>query len=259
MARATGAPPDAVVREAAASLASFADDPTSLVTACHRLIDRHAANGPVWWLCARTLSAPDPGDEAWRCLDDLVSDPTPDELAHALPEGAEVVLVGGTRRAVGALTRRGDISVGVLDVAGDGAEIAADLARNDIAAQAIGPARLAPAVAGANVVVVCPSAIGPSVALAEVGAWAAAAVAHAASVPVWLVAGAGALVPAAMWPALEERVDRAAATARAFDRLPLALVDELIGPSGPEPLDVGLRRVDTPVVPDLMRTRGSRP
>ena len=27
------------------------------VDACRRLIDRHAANGPIWWLCARTLVA----------------------------------------------------------------------------------------------------------------------------------------------------------------------------------------------------------
>ena len=84
VARATGAPPDDVVREAAASLAGFAGDPASLVTACRRLIDRHAANGPIWWLCARTLVAADPADEAWRCLDAYVADPTVTELAHAL-------------------------------------------------------------------------------------------------------------------------------------------------------------------------------
>ena len=57
VARDTGAPSDEVVRGAASSLAGFASDPASLLTACRRLIDRHAANGPVWWVCARTLSA----------------------------------------------------------------------------------------------------------------------------------------------------------------------------------------------------------
>ncbi|MCA9233988.1 MAG: hypothetical protein KDA44_00855, partial [Planctomycetales bacterium] len=119
VARATSAPDEDVVSEAAASLASFASDPTSLVTACRRLIDRHPANGPVWWVCARTLLAADPADEAWRCHAELDADPTLDELAHALPDGGRVAVVGWPERLGAPLSRRGDLEVRVVDVDGD--------------------------------------------------------------------------------------------------------------------------------------------
>ena len=36
--------------------------------------------------------------------------------------------------------------------------------------------------------------------------------------------------------------------------VPLALVDRLCGPKGPEPVADGLRHADTPVAPELFRT-----
>ena len=81
VARATEAPADSVVREAAWSLASFADDPASMVTACRRLVDRHPGNGPIWWLCARILTAGDAEQEAARCVDELDADRTLRDLA----------------------------------------------------------------------------------------------------------------------------------------------------------------------------------
>ena len=152
VARATGAPPDDVVQEAAASLAAFADDPVSLVTACRRLIDRHPANGPIWWLCARTLVAADPGDEAWRCHGELYADPTIDELAHALPADATVAVIGWPDRLGGALARRGDVQVRVIDVDGDGPGFVRSLERLDVQADDVAVSGLAPAVATADLV-----------------------------------------------------------------------------------------------------------
>ena len=78
VARASGAEPHALTQEVAGSLARFAGDPAALVTACRRMVDRHPAIGPIWWLCARVLTAGDPADEAWRALDDLHADrPSP--------------------------------------------------------------------------------------------------------------------------------------------------------------------------------------
>lgn len=255
VARATGAPADEVVREAAASLAGFADDPVSLVTACRRLIDRHPANGAVWWLCARTLRAADPGDAAWRCLDTLVSDPTVDELAHALPTDGAVALVGWSDRLTPALSRRGDVDVRVIDVEGDGPGFVRMLERADVAAVDVSVTGLAPAVATAGLLVLDASAIGPEVVLTPPGGWAAAAVARAADVPVWVVAGAGRLVPGGLWPALVQRLDGAATAPwdSDVDRLPLALVNRLAGPKGPERLTDGLARGDTPDVAELRR------
>ncbi len=255
VARATGAPADDVVREAAASLAGFSGDPASLVTACRRLIDRHAANGAVWWLCARTLVASDPGDEAWRCLDAYVADATVAELAHALPDGARVVVVGWPERLAPALARRGDVEVRVVDVDGDGAGFVRALERAQVEAVDVSAAGLAAAVADSDLVVLDVEATCSTTALVAPGSWAAAAVARAADVEVWGVAGVGRVVPEPMWPALTRRLAGAATAPweRDHDHLPLALVDRLLGPQGPEPLADGLRRVDTPDAAELRR------
>jgi hypothetical protein len=255
VARATGAPADDVVREAAASLAGFAGDPASLVTACRRLIDRHAANGAVWWLCARTLVAADPADEAWRCLDAYVADPTVGELAHALPDGARVVVVGWPERFATALARRGDVEVRVVDVDGDGPGFVRALERADVEAVEVPTAGLAAAVAHSDLLVLDIAAACSETALVASGSWAAAAVARAAGVEVWAVAGTGRLVPDGMWPALTRRLSGAATAPwdRDQDHLPIALVDRLVGIRGPEPVAQGLRRVDTPDAAELRR------
>ena len=255
VARATGAPPDEVVREAAASLAGFAADPVSLVTACRRLIDRHPANGAIWWLCARTLLAADPADEAWRCHSEFHADPTVDELAHQLPDGAAVAVVGWPDRLAGAFARRGDVQVRVVDVDGDGPGFVRMLERLDVEAVDVAGSGLAPAVADTDVVVLEASAIGPDVALVAPGGWAAAAVARAAEVPVWLVGGRGRPVPAGLWPALQARLGTAttAPWERGIDLLPLGLVDQVAGPAGLQtPADV-VATVETPDAAELRR------
>ena len=255
VARASGAPDEDVVSEAAASLANFADDPTSLVTACRRLIDRHPGNGAVWWVCARTLLAADPADEAWRCHAELHADPTLDELAHALPDGARVTVVGWPDRLGAPLSRRGDLEVRVLDVDGDGPGFVRMLERLDVDAIDIPTGGLAPAVAGADLLVLDARAIGPEVALVGSGSWAAAAVARAASVPVWLVAGRGRTMPPGLWSSLESRLGGAATPPWGLgaDRLPLELVDQVAGPSGLAPVARALATVDVPDAPELRR------
>lgn len=255
VARASGAPDEDVVSEAAASLAGFAGDPTSLVTACRRLIDRHPANAAVWWVCARTLLAPDPADEAWRCHAELHADPTLDEVAHGLPDGAVVAVVGWPDRLGAPLSRRGDVEVRVIDVDGDGPGFVRMLERLDVDAIDIPVGGMGAAVAGAEVLVLDARAIGPEVALVGSGSWAAAAVAHAAGVPVWLVAGRGRTMPAGLWSAVEARLGGAATPpwALGVDRLPLELVDQVAGPEGLAPLARALATVDVPDAPELRR------
>ena len=255
VARASGAPPDDVVREAAASLAGFADDPISLVTACRRLIDRHPANGAIWWLCARTLLASDPADEAWRCHSEFHADPTLAELAHELPANANVAVIGWPDRVADAFVPRGDVQVRVIDVDGNGPGFVRLLERADVPAVDVAVTGLAPAVAEADLVVLEASAVGPEVALVEPGGWPAAAVASAAGVPVWLVAGRGRVVPAGLWPALTARLGGAATAPwdRGLDLLPLALVDRVAVPSGLLDVPGALATVETPDAAELRR------
>lgn len=255
VARASGAPADDVVREAASSLAGFADDPSSLVTACRRLVDRHPANGPIWWLCARVLASAGSAEEAWRCLDDLAEDPTVDELSHALPTDCRVAVVGWPERLTPAFARRGDVEVRVIDVEGDGPGFVRLLERFDVPAVDVAVTGMAPAVARSGLLALDATAVGPEVALTASGSWAAAAVARSAGVPVWVLAGRGHLVPAGLWPALARRLAGAATAPwdHDHDQLPLDLVDRLVGPAGPEPVAQGRQRLDTPDVAELRR------
>ena len=249
VARADGAPAEDVVHAAAASLAGFAADPISLVTASRRLIERHPANGALWSLCARVVTAPDPADEAWRCLDQFVADPTVGELGHSLPEGASVVVVGGPHRLVPAFASRGDVRVTAVDLEGDAYGFERALDRHEVAVTSVDAARLGAAAAGADLVVLDGVAVGPDVALAAPGSWPVAAVATTEGVPVWLVAGWGRTLPPALWPAVRRRSE----PAQGVEAVPLARVHRLVGPGGPEPVADGLVRVDAPAAPELSR------
>ncbi|MCU1452409.1 MAG: hypothetical protein JWN46_555 [Acidimicrobiales bacterium] len=254
VARASGADPDELVREVAGSLAAFAGEPAALVTACRRMVDRHPAVAPVWWLCARVLSAGDPGDEAWRALDELHRDPTVRELANALPADATVCVLGWPERLGEALSRRGDVEVLVVDTLDEGSGFVRLLARRDVGATDVPLAGLGAAAAAADLVLFDLLACGPTEALAVAGSRAAAAVACTVGRPVWGVAGVGRLVPARLWDAITARVELPAEPWELDeDRVPLDLVSHLVGPRGLEPTAEAVRHIDCPAAPELLR------
>jgi len=85
IARAEDEPAASLASEAAWTLAELAQqEPTALLTACRRLLDRHPACGPMWWVSARLAAADDPVEVARRAAAELCSDTTPDRLAKAL-------------------------------------------------------------------------------------------------------------------------------------------------------------------------------
>ncbi|HUC35869.1 MAG TPA: hypothetical protein VMR97_01965 [Acidimicrobiales bacterium] len=103
VARAGWAGPSELAAEAAWALADLAErEPAALVPACRRLLDRQPGCGPLWWLCARVLSAPDPVTEAVVCAEELCDDPTASLLLEALPPGARAVRRGGIGEVAGA-------------------------------------------------------------------------------------------------------------------------------------------------------------
>ena len=98
-------------------------------------------------------------------------------------------------------------------------------------------------------------AVGPEACVAAPGAHAAAAVAYCAEVPVWLVAGVGRVLPERLWGSLVTRLAEAGQPWQVdHDVVPLPLISMLCGPHGPEPVADGLRRLDCPVAPELLRT-----
>src|SRR5829696_897511 len=134
VARASSISPALAVRETAAAISAVASDPYALVTAARRMIDRHPTSAPLWWFSARVLTAADPRAEARRAAQEITEDDTALELAHALPDGARVCVIGWPEVAAAALVRRGDVEVLVVDAHAEGSSFVGRLQQYDVAA-----------------------------------------------------------------------------------------------------------------------------
>jgi hypothetical protein len=254
VARAEGAGPSMLAREAAAALAGFGDDPTGLVTACRRLVERHPTAGTMWWLAARVLAATDPIGEAWRAAEQLEDDPTPATLLRLLPTEGAVAVIGWPELAGDALRRAGEVELLVVDAGGRWTGLVDRLARRGIDAIDVPEGGLGAAVADADLVVLEASALGPTGFVAESGARAAAAVARHAGVPVWVVAGVGRVLPGRLWDALITMVEADVDPWLADDEIvPLDLADQVVGPRGSTDAAGAVKRADCPIPPELLR------
>ena len=255
VARATGASPGLVAREAAGALCGLGPDPAALVTACRRLVQRHPAAGPVWWLASRVVCAPDPVAEARRCAAELDADPTAAAVAAELPEGATVVLLGWPEQALDGVRRRGDVEVLLVSGGGESAGLSGRLLSAGTATEDVADPGLGAAVTSADVVVLEATALGPGGLVAVAGSHAAAAVGRAAGVPVWVVAGVGRNLPERLWAAVEDRLHHGGPPAwdRPLEAVPLLLCDALIGPEGIRPTSEPLPPAGCPVAPELLK------
>jgi hypothetical protein len=235
-------------------MAAFGNDPAGLVTTCRRVVDRQPGIGPLWWLCARMLTASDPRSEGRRASSEISDDTTADELALSLPDGATVVVLGWPSIIGDALVRRGDCSALVIDTLGEGTGLVRRLLRADVEVDEVPPCGLAAAVSAASLVLLEASAIGPDAALCVAGSHAAAAVAYTSGVPVWLVGGVGRILPARVWQSLRQRIeDRGVSWEQDDEFVPLGLISHLCGPTGVESVADGLTRLDCPIAPELLR------
>lgn len=258
MARAEGAGPSLLVREAAGALAGFADEPAALVTACRRLVDRHTAAGPMWWLASRVLASADPAGEAWRLAGQLDDDATSATLAAHLPGDLVVSAVGWPELAGEALCRRADLEVLVIDALGEGAGLCRRLRAAGVDAVEVPEVGLAAAVGESGLLLLEASALGPDGFVATAGSRAAASVARLSGVATWVVAGVGRVLPGQLWGALRRRLgaDPAEPWDRADEVVPLELVDQVLGPGGLDDPDAASRRSDCPPAPELLKPIG---
>jgi hypothetical protein len=100
VARAQGVPGDVLAVEAARALTTFADDPAAMTAACRRVLARQTACGPLWWVCARLLTAESVRDAARESIRRLEADTTPAVASLSLDARGvgqpEVVLVQAT-------------------------------------------------------------------------------------------------------------------------------------------------------------------
>jgi hypothetical protein len=255
VARSSGADQSVLVRETAGALAALGFDAAGLVTACRRILDRHPASGPVWWLAARVLTADDPRAEAWQAADDIEVDRTASELAHALPEDATVTVLGWPEQVGEALPWRGDVEVLVVDALGEGSGLVRRLRNADVDATDVPVSGLGAAVASSDVLLLEASAIGPTAFVAVAGSRAAGAVGLHADVPVWVVGGVGRTLPARVFDALTARLDAAADPWDLDDDVvPMDVAAAVVGPNGLESVEAALRHVDCPIAPELLKS-----
>ncbi|MYG98123.1 MAG: hypothetical protein F4011_05300 [Acidimicrobiaceae bacterium] len=229
VARAGAVPVGPLVREAAAALSSFADDPKGLLTSCRRLLDRRRDCGPLVWLAARMLSAMDPRAEAARVVSELDADPT----GRVLERGLDTLATGSSVLTVGEL----------------GAFAAALQDRPDVRwMEADDPE----AGAGADLVLMASDCAGPSHALVATEAVAAAETARDRGTPVWLVTGAGRILPEPMWDLLSARHRFEDPSMHGLAVLDLhRFVTRVATPSGLRTPAEAVRSSDCPIVPEL--------
>lgn len=256
VARASGAEAGLLVRETADALAGVIRvEPAGLVPACRRLIERHLTVGPVWWLAARVLTAPDPVAAARVAAGEMERDATPGALAAAVPDDITVVTVGWPDITGSALRRRGDVEVLVVDAGGEGSVLARRLDDAGTSAIAVPDAGVAAAVVVADVVLIEATAAGPDGIVATLGSHAAAAVAAHRNVPVWAVCGVGRPLPGRLWEALLHRLDANPAEPweRPVEFVPATLFTAVLGPGGLLSPSEGLAQATCPVAPELLR------
>jgi hypothetical protein len=257
IARAQGADPASLAEETAHALGSLGYDPSGLVVACRRVVERHPFVGPLWWLCSNVLTSSEPFDAIWELCEQIGRDPTPAQLAAQLPDDASVLTIGAPSLVPEGVSRRGDVRVLALDVAHLASGFVRRLERFDVDYEPI-DAGAAGVVAGvADVALVEALATDGSRIVAPIGSSTIAAACAAGGTEVWLVAGVGRRLPAPMLDVMEQRLAELAEHVDPWDLdvelLPTGLVTHVIGPLGRVPMGPPAIVAECPVASELLR------
>jgi hypothetical protein len=243
-----GADDRTLVAEAADCLADFDDDPAGLVVTCRRLLHHHPDCGPLWWLCARVLAAPEPSEAARAAKRLVLDDPTPTRLAGVLPfpHDEPIAVLGWPELVAGALATRPDLEVLAVQRPRGDERLHFQVARSDTDARVVDVAEAA-ALEPSHVLVEV-QAMSPAQALVEPGTADALDVLARPATLMWLVAGAGRTLPSRLFDCVTRALD-----ADAMDLLELQTADRIAGPTGLDRPERIQMRVDCPVAPELLR------
>lgn len=241
----------ALVSEAAECLTGFDGDPAGLVVSCRRLLAHHPASGALWWLCARVLCAPDANEAAWEAWQLLRDDGTAARLAALLPfpHDEPVAVLGWPEITAAAFAERPDldaITVPRRDHGGARGTLPG-LRRAEPPARVVAERVLV--AARPSYLLVESSAVSPDGAVVPRGAGDVIASAGSAGAKIWLVAGAGRVLP----PRLFAAVLAALGAGDIFEVVGLEAVARVAGPTGLDAPDRLTRRIDCPVAPELLR------
>jgi hypothetical protein len=242
---------DTLAAAAADALAGFADEPASLVVACRRVLAHHRAHGALWWVCSRILAAADPAAAAHIAVRELEADRTGDRLGATLPlldEDEVVTIVGYTSTIDDALLERFDIEAVAVRVDGDDPVAALRRRRSDHAVRVVDA--WDPALERTARVLVSATAIGPERALVPRGTdEVLQEIGPAPHREIWLVGGVGRVLPGRVYDVVASSLP----DDPMFEEISVQRFDRLAGPRGLERPSDATARIDSPVVPELLR------
>lgn len=255
VARAQGADPAALATETAHALGAMRFDPTGLVVACRRIVERHPFTGPLWWLCSNVLTSSEPFEAAHELAQQIQRDRTGARLAAELPDDADVVTIGDPDVVGDGLVRRGDLRVLALDVGHTATSFVRRLERHDVDYEPIDAGAAGAVCRHADLVLVEALAVDRRRAIVPIGSSTLAAAATAWGTPVWLVAGVGRRLPEPVLDAMAAALDRAADDLDPWDLdvelLPSSLISDVVGPLGRQPMGPVAITAECPVAHEL--------
>ena len=238
-----------LVLEAADCLADFSHDPTQLLTVCRRLLAHHPASGPLWWLCAHVIAASDPAEGARAAARTIETDRTAARLASVLPfpHDEPIAVLGWPETVAAALAERPDLDVVAVRRRDGDTHLRARLTRADQPVRVVDETEV--------------MALSPSHLLLEVLATGP----HESVVPagtedllwslgdrttLWLVIGAGRLLPERLYGVLRSEVERQDLAVESID---VGRAAQVVTHAGIETPDRLVHRVDCPAAPELLR------
>lgn len=255
VARSGGADVGALVHETAAALGSMGHDRSNLVIACRRILERHPAVGPLWWLCTEVVLADEPIERAWELVDEFGRDRTARVVAEVLAADSTVATIGWPKVAGDAVMRRGDVTVLCADSGHVASSFMQRLERVDVGCEPVLTESLAVAVRAADVAMVEAVAATDGRFLCPVGSHVLAAVAASVDTPVWIVAGLGRRLPSDYVDAIADRVASSDSTWDVtIDDVPASLITHAASADGVVPCSRSAWRSDVPVAAELLRT-----
>jgi hypothetical protein len=257
VARAQGADPSSLVEETAHALGSLHFDPSSLVVACRRIVERHPFTGALWWLCANVVTSAEPFEAVWELADEIRTDRTGAELAAVLPDDAKVVTIGDPDVIGDGLIRRGDVRVLAVDAGYTATSFVRRLERYDVDVEAVDAGVAGVAVRHADVVLVEALAVDSQRAVVPIGSSTIAAAASAFGVEAWIVSGVGRRLPSGFLDAMVAKVDALAAEHNPWDLdvevIPTSFFTHVVGPHGKVPMGPPAIVAECPMAHELLR------
>ncbi len=257
VARAQGADPASLAEETAHALGSLRVDPSGLVVACRRIVERHPFVGPLWWLCANVTTSSEPFDAVWELADEIRNDNTGAELGAALPDDATVVTIGAPEVVGEGLIRRGDVRVLALDAGHNATSFVRRLERYDVDYEPVDSGAAGVACRHADLVLVEALATDSTRAIVPLGSSTIAAAASAFGTPVWLITGLGRRLPSGYIDAMVARIDAMTTDRDPWELdvevLPTSLVTDVVGRHGRVPMGPPAITPECPMAHELLR------